>query len=157
MSNDIAVALRTPTQHAEELKILHGSAIAATIDPDDIIEVPAVGDRKSREISKRLLAEVIEPRYEELFYLIKEELQRSGFEQLIASGIVFTGGSSKMRGAIDLAEDIFKIPVRLGAPQFIQGMIDVVNNPIYATGVGLLLYGYHNQCAKIQNCYRAQI
>ncbi len=148
VTNDIAVALRTPTQHAEELKILHGSAIAASVDVDDMIDVAAVGDRKSRQISKKLLAEVIEPRYEELFYLIKEELQRSGFEQLIASGIVFTGGSSKMRDAIDLAEDIFKIPVRLGAPQFVHGMIDVVNNPIYATGVGLLLYGHHNQCTK---------
>jgi cell division protein FtsA len=108
---------------------------------EDTIEVPGVGDRKSKTMSRQTLAEVVEPRYEELFTLIQAELRRSGFEEVIPAGIVLTGGSSKMEGLIELAEEVFHMPVRLGLPQGISGLVDVVKNPIHATGVGLLLYG----------------
>ncbi len=100
-----------------------------------------MGDRPPRQLARQTLAEVVEPRYEELFTLVQEELRRSGFEDLCAAGIVLTGGSAKMEGAVDLAEEIFHMPVRLGLPQFVSGLVDVVKNPIYATGVGLLLFG----------------
>jgi len=106
-----------------------------------MIEVPSIGDRPSRKISKQNLAEIIEPRYEELMLLVQAELRRSGYEGLIAAGIVLTGGSSKVTGLVDLAEEIFHMPVRLGIPQHVSGLTDVVQNPIYSTGVGLLLYG----------------
>lgn len=141
VTNDIAVALRTPTQHAEEIKIKYACALTQLANPDETIEVPSVGDRPPRQLARQTLAEVVEPRYEELFTLVQEELRRSGFEDLCAAGIVLTGGSSKMEGAVDLAEEIFHMPVRLGVPQFVSGLVDVVKNPIYATGVGLLLFG----------------
>jgi cell division protein FtsA len=141
VTNDIAVALRTPTQHAEEIKIKYACALTQLANPDETIEVPSVGDRPPRQLARQTLAEVVEPRYEELFTLVQEELRRSGFEDLCAAGIVLTGGSSKMEGAVDLAEEIFHMPVRLGIPQFVSGLVDVVKNPIYATGVGLLLFG----------------
>ncbi|GBF30481.1 cell division protein FtsA [bacterium MnTg04] len=139
-TNDIAISLRTPTQYAEELKIRYACALSQLANPDETIEVPSVGDRPPRRLARQTLAEVIEPRYEELFMLVQDELRRSGFEELVAGGIVLTGGSSKMEGAIELAEEVFHMPVRLGIPQFVQGLSDVVRNPIYATGVGLLLY-----------------
>ena len=139
-TNDIAISLRTPTQYAEELKIRYACALSQLANPDETIEVPSVGDRPPRRLARQTLAEVIEPRYEELFMLVQDELRRSGFEELVAGGIVLTGGSSKMEGAIELAEEVFHMPVRLGVPQFVQGLSDVVRNPIYATGVGLLLY-----------------
>lgn len=145
VTNDIAVALRTPTQCAEEIKLKNACALAELASAEEMIEVPGVGERPGRQISKRALAEVIEPRYEELFNLVKAELRRSGFEDLIAAGMVLTGGASNVLGCSDLAEKIFKIPVRIGAPQNINGMMDVVNNGMYATGVGLLLYGYQQQ------------
>ena len=103
--------------------------------------MPSVGDRPPRRLARQTLAEVVEPRYEELFSLVRDELRRSGFEELIAAGIVLTGGSSKMEGAVELAEEIFHVPVRLGVPQYVEGLADVVRNPIYDTAVGLLLYG----------------
>ncbi len=103
--------------------------------------MPSVGDRPPRRLARQTLAEVVEPRYEELFGLVRDELRRSGFEELIAAGIVLTGGSAKMEGAIELAEEVFHMPVRLGTPQHVEGLSDVVRNPIHATGVGLLLYG----------------
>ena len=139
-TNDIAISLRTPTQYAEELKVRYACALSQLANPDETIEVPSVGDRPPRRLARQTLAEVIEPRYEELFMLVQDELRRSGFEELVAGGIVLTGGSSKMEGAIELAEEVFHMPVRLGVPQFVQGLSDVVRNPIYATGVGLLLY-----------------
>jgi len=144
VTNDIAVALRTPTQHAEEIKIKYACALPALVEPDEGIEVPSVGNRPPRKMARQTLADVVEPRYEELFSLIQAELRRSGFEDLIAAGIVLTGGSAKMEGAIELAEEVFHQPVRLGVPQFISGLQEMARNPIHATGVGLLLYGEHN-------------
>lgn len=144
VTNDIAVALRTPTQYAEEIKIKYGCALMQLASSEETIEVPSVGDRPARRLARQTLAEVVEPRYEELMTLVQAELRRSGFEDLVAAGIVLTGGSSKMEGLIDLAEEVFHIPVRLGSPQHVGGLVDVVRNPIYATGVGLLLFGREN-------------
>jgi len=141
VTNDIAVALRTPTQNAEEIKKKYGCALTQLASRDDTIEVPSVGDRPPRRLSRQMLAEVTEPRIEELYGLIQAELRRSGFEDMIGSGIVLTGGSSKMEGMIDLAEEIFHMPVRLGVPQYVGGLRGVVQNPVFATGVGLVLYG----------------
>lgn len=145
VTNDIAVALRTPTQYAEEIKIKYACALAQMAAADETIEVPSVGDRPPRQMARHTLAEVVEPRYEELLTLIQSELRRSGFEDLVASGIVLTGGSAKIEGLIDLAEEVFHMPVRLGVPQYVTGLVDVVRNPIYATGVGLLLFGHQNR------------
>lgn len=145
VTNDIAVALRTPTQYAEEIKIKYACALTQLASIDESIEVPSVGDRPDRRLARQTLAEVVEPRYEELFTLIQAELRRSGFEDLCAAGVVLTGGSSKMEGAVDLAEEIFHMPVRLGTPQYVSGLVDVIRNPIYSTGVGLLLFGYKNR------------
>ncbi|MCP1673850.1 cell division protein FtsA [Natronocella acetinitrilica] len=145
VTNDIAVALRTPTQHAEEIKVKYACALSQLAGPEETIEVPSVGDRPARRLSRQTLAEVVEPRYEELMTLVHQELRRSGFEDLIAAGIVLTGGSSKMEGAIDLAEEVFHVPVRLGVPQNVTGLADVVRNPIYSTGVGLLHFGANNR------------
>jgi cell division protein FtsA len=145
VTNDIAVALRTPMQHAEEIKIKYACALTHMASAEESIEVPSVGDRPPRQLARHTLAEVVEPRYEELLTLIQAELRRSGFEDLIASGIVLTGGSAKIEGLVDLAEEIFHMPVRLGSPQYVTGLVDVIRNPIYATGVGLLLFGHHNR------------
>ncbi len=144
VTNDIAVALRTPTQNAEEIKIKYACALAQLATADETIEVPSVGDRPPRRLARQTLAEVVEPRYEELLTLVQAELRRSGFEDLIAAGVVLTGGSSKMEGLIDLAEEILHMPVRLGVPQTVSGLVDVVRNPIYSTGVGLLMFGHRN-------------
>ena len=149
VTNDIAVALRTPTQYAEEIKIKYACALRQLANADETIEVPSVGDRPPRKLSRQTLAEVVEPRYDELLGLVQAELRRSGYEEVIAAGIVLTGGSSKMEGVIDLAEEIFHMPVRLGLPQFVSGLSDVVSNPIYSTGVGLLLFGeQHRQAGR---------
>ena len=148
VTNDIAVALRTPTQHAEEIKIKYACALTQLASVEETIEVPSVGDRPDRRLARQTLAEVVEPRYEELFTLIQAELRRSGFEDLCAAGVVLTGGSSKMEGAVELAEEIFHMPVRLGTPQYVAGLVDVVRNPIYSTGVGLLLFGYQNRAMR---------
>ena len=148
VTNDIAVALRTPTQYAEEIKIKYACALTQLASADETIEVPSVGDRADRRLARQTLAEVVEPRYEELFTLIQAELRRSGFEDLCAAGIVLTGGSSKMEGAVELAEEIFHMPVRLGLPQYVTGLVDVVRNPIHSTGVGLLLFGYQNRAMR---------
>ena len=145
VTNDIAVALRTPTQHAEQIKIRYGCAMPEQIVEDDAIEVPSVGERPPRRLSRYTLSEVIKPRYEELFMLIHKELVRSGFEDLLAGGVVLTGGSAKMEGLTELAEEVFHMSVRLGTPQRIRGLSDVVRNPIHATGVGLLEFGNRTQ------------
>jgi cell division protein FtsA len=141
VTNDIAMALRTPTQHAEEIKIKYACALTQLAGAGETIKVPSVGDRPPRDLSRQALAEVVEPRYDELFTLIQAELRRSGFENLIPAGIVLTGGTSKMEGVVELAEEIFHMPVRVGCPHSVMGLTDIVRNPIYATGVGLLLYG----------------
>jgi cell division protein FtsA len=140
VTNDIAVSMRTPTQYAEEIKIKYACALSQLANLDETIEVPSVGDRPSRRLARQTLAEVVEPRYEELFGLIRDELRRSGFEEMVAAGIVLTGGSAKMEGAVELAEEVFHMPVRLGVPQHVRGLGDVVRNPIHSTGVGLLLH-----------------
>jgi len=149
VTNDIAVALRTPTQHAEEIKLKYACALTQLASPDETIEVPSIGDRPPRRLSRQTLAEVVEPRYEELLGLIQAELRRSGYEDLVAGGVVLTGGSAKMEGLIDLAEEVFHMPVRLGIPQYVSGLIDVVRNPIHATGVGLLLFGHRNRALRV--------
>ncbi len=141
VTNDIAVALRTPTQNAEEIKIKYACALAQLATPDDTIEVPSVGERPPRRLARQTLAEVVEPRYEELVTLVQAELRRSGFEDLVAAGMVLTGGSSKMEGLVELAEEILHMPVRMGSPQSVSGLGEVVRNPIYSTGVGLLQFG----------------
>jgi cell division protein FtsA len=141
VTNDIAVALRTPTQYAEDIKKKYGCALTQLAHRDETIEVPGVGDRPPRKLSRQTLAEVIEPRIEELYSLVQAELRRSGFEDVIGSGLVLTGGSAKMEGVVDLAEEVFHMPVRLGMPQYVGGLKGVVQNPIFATGVGLVLHG----------------
>ena len=141
VTNDIAMALRTPTQHAEEIKIKYACALTQLAGADETIKVPSVGDRPPRDLSRQSLAEVVEPRYDELFTLVQAELRRSGYEDLVPAGIVLTGGTSKMEGGVELAEEIFHMPVRVGYPQAVQGLNDIVRNPIYATSVGLLQYG----------------
>ncbi len=145
VTNDIAVALRTPTQYAEEIKIKYACALTQLATPEETIEVPSVGDRPPRRLARHTLAEVVEPRYEELLTLVQAELRRSGFEDLVAAGVVLTGGSSRMEGLVELAEEVFHMPVRLGMPQYVTGLVDVVRNPIHATGVGLLLFGHRNR------------
>jgi cell division protein FtsA len=140
ITNDIAVSMRTPTQYAEDIKIKYACALSQLANPDETIEVPSVGDRPPRRLARQTLAEIVEPRYEELFGLIRDELRRAGLEEQVATGIVLTGGSAKMEGAIELAEEVFHMPVRLGVPQYVSGLAEVVSNPIHATGVGLLLY-----------------
>jgi cell division protein FtsA len=140
VTNDIAISMRTPTQHAEEIKIKYACALSQLANPDETIEVPSVGERPPRRLARQTLAEVVEPRYEELFSLIRDELRRSGFEPQVAAGVVLTGGSAKMEGAVELAEEVFHMPVRLGVPQSVRGLGDVIRNPIHSTGVGLLLY-----------------
>jgi cell division protein FtsA len=141
ITNDVAVALRTPTQSAEEIKIRHGCALRQLADPRESVEVQATDGRESRYLSVQTLAEVIEPRVVELYEFVLAELRRSGLEQMIASGIVITGGSAMMRGMGELGEEIFHMPVRLGMPRYVGGLSEVVSNPRYATGVGLLLIG----------------
>ncbi|HSG93330.1 MAG TPA: cell division protein FtsA, partial [Methylotenera sp.] len=141
MTNDVAVAFRTPTQSAEEIKIKHGCALRQLADPREIVEVPGVDGREPRQLSVQTLAEVLEPRVVELYELVLNELRRSGMEEMIASGIVITGGSAMMRGMVELGEEIFHMPVRLGMPRYVGGLSEVVSNPRYATGVGLVLMG----------------
>ncbi|MBX3709319.1 MAG: cell division protein FtsA [Gammaproteobacteria bacterium] len=148
VTNDIAIALRTPTRNAEEIKIKYGCALQDLIDPNQTIEIPTMGDRAGRRIHGRALAEVVEARYEELFTLALSELRRSGLEDFIAAGIVLTGGASKIMGAQELAERVFKIPVRIGKPYNVTGLPDIIHNPIYATGVGLLVYGQKQRSSQ---------
>jgi cell division protein FtsA len=145
VTNDIAVAFRTPPANAEEIKLKYGCALPQLIRQNEEIEVPSVGDRPPRKLSRLTLAEVVRARYLELFQFIRKELHRSDFYDVCAGGIVLTGGSSKMEGVIELAEEVFDLPVRLGLPQNVAGLTDVARNPIYATGVGLLLYGQQQQ------------
>ncbi|WP_395377141.1 cell division protein FtsA [Marinicella sp. W31] len=145
VTNDIAVAMRTPTQYAEEIKLKYACALRQLASADETISVPSVGDRSPRRLARQTLAEVVEPRYEELFTLVQADLQRSGYVDLIAAGIVLTGGAARMEGAVELAEEIFHVPVRLGSSLQVTGLTEVVNNPVHSTGVGLLLYGSTNE------------
>jgi cell division protein FtsA len=149
ITNDIAMALRTPTQDADDIKIKHGCALRQLVT-SGTIEVPGVGERGPRTLSRQTLAEVIEPRVEELYSLVQQELRRSGFEDLLSSGIVITGGSSAMQGMVELGEEIFHLPVRLGIPKYVGGLSDVVKTPRLSTGVGLLLYGLENHQRNVE-------
>ena len=141
ITNDVAVAFRTPTQSAEEIKIKYGCALRQLAAQREVVEVPGVDGREPRQLSVQTLAEVIEPRVVELYEFVLGELRRSGMEEMIASGIVITGGSASMRGMVELGEEIFHMPVRLGMPRYVGGLSEVVSNPRYATGVGLVLMG----------------
>lgn len=145
VTNDIAMALRTPTQYAEEIKIRYACALAKLTHPDETIKVPSVGDRAPRDLSRQALAEVVEARYEELFQLIHAKIRGSGYEDMIPAGIVLTGGTAKMEGAVELAEEVFHMPVRVGGPQGVKGMSELLSNPVYSTAVGLLIYGLNKQ------------
>jgi cell division protein FtsA len=144
ITNDIAVGLRTPQNEAEKIKIRYGCALASLVKSDETIEVPGVGGRKPRVLARKLLAEIIEPRVEEIFSLIQHEVMKAGFQDKLSGGVVITGGTTILEGMPELAEFIFEMPVKRGLPHEIGGLRDVVNSPKYATGVGLLKYGARN-------------
>jgi cell division protein FtsA len=144
VTNDISLGLRTPLEEAEKIKIRYGCALTSLVRKDETIEVPSVGGRKPRALSRYTLAEIIEPRVEEILSLVHHEIMRTGYGNLLASGIILTGGCALLEGIADLAEQIFNVPVRRGIPIGISGLVDLVNSPMYATGVGLVLYGSRN-------------
>lgn len=148
LTNDIAVGLRTPQNEAEKIKIKYGCAMSSLVKGDETIEVPSVGGRKSRTVPRKLLAEIIEPRVEEIFSLIQREVVKSGYQDLLASGIVITGGTTIMDGMTELAEFIFDMPVKRGMPIGVGGLKDVVNSPKFATGVGLLRYAARKNAGR---------
>ncbi|MCK9274904.1 MAG: cell division protein FtsA [Syntrophales bacterium] len=145
VTSDIAVGLRTPVTEAEKLKIKYGCAYTELIPQDETIEVPSVGGRNPRKVSRQVLGEIIEPRMEEILSFARKEITKSGYEDLLAAGIVLTGGSSMIEGAVELAENIFNMPVRKGYPDGVGGINDIVKSPMYATGVGLVVHGSHNR------------
>ena len=148
LTNDIAIGLRAPLAEAEKIKKKYGTCLAKNISNDETIEVPGMGGRNPRKLPRQILGEILEPRMEEIFTLVRREIYRAGMESVIASGIVLTGGSALLGDVAEVAESIFDLPARLGQPIGISGLIDVVNNPMYATGVGLVLYGARNQAPK---------
>ncbi|NOS36199.1 MAG: cell division protein FtsA [Deltaproteobacteria bacterium] len=141
ITGDISVGLRTPANEAEKIKKKHGCALVSLIPKEETIEVPSVGGRKPRVVSRQILGEIIEPRVEELFQLVNREIIRSGYDGIVASGVVLTGGTASLEGISDLAEQVFNLPVKCGLPSGISGLVDIVNSPMYATAVGLVLYG----------------
>jgi len=148
LTNDIAIGLRAPLAEAEKIKKKYGSCVSRRISPDETIEVPGMGGRKPRQLPRQILGEILEPRMEEIFSLIKREIARAEMEHVISSGVVFTGGTSLLEGITEIGETVFDLPTRLGKPQGIKGLVDVVNNPMYATGVGLVIYGAKNRNSK---------
>ncbi|MDX1385939.1 MAG: cell division protein FtsA, partial [bacterium] len=159
ITNDVAVGLRTPAAEAERIKQKYGCSLSAMVGRDETIEVPSVGGRKPRILSRQILAEIIEPRVEEIFSLVRQELIKSGYEESIASGVVITGGSTILEGMPELAEQVFNMPVRRGIPRAIGGLVDVVKSPMYATGVGLVIAGSksgegHRFKVREENIYR---
>jgi len=151
ITNDISMGLRTPLEEAEKIKKRYGCSLTSMVRKDETIEVPSVGGRKPRILSRQTLAEIIEPRVEEILTLVHNEVLKTGYKNLISSGVVLTGGSAILEGAPELAEQVFNLPVRRGAPIAIGGLVDLVNSPMYATGVGLVLYGSRN---KVQARFR---
>jgi len=145
LTNDIAIGLRTPASEAEKIKIKYGCALSSLVKHEETLDVPSVGGRPSRLLSRQILCEIIEPRVEELFGMVQQRLKKTGFEDMFASGVVLTGGTALMEGVQDAAERYLGLPIRKGTPRNIGGLMDVVNSPIYATGVGLVLYGAENQ------------
>ncbi len=149
LTNDIAVGLRTPTHEAERIKQKFGCALASMVDKQEMIEVPSVGGREPRVMGRQILCEILEPRVEEIFQLVQREVERNGFSELLPSGVVITGGSTLLPGTTELAEEILGVPVRRGVPRGIGGLIDVVKSPVYATGVGLVVYGARHTDRKM--------
>lgn len=141
VTNDIAIGLRTPVEQAEEIKKSYGCALSSLVDSDEMIKVPGVGGREPKEISRGVLAAIIEPRAEEIFSLVSREIKKTNYSDLLVAGVVLTGGGSLMEGMIELAEQIFDVPVKKGIPQGFSGLVDLVSTPIHSTGVGLILYG----------------
>lgn len=148
LTNDISIGLRASMADAEKIKTKYGTCISRSIGADDTIDVPGMGGRKPRKLQRQILGEILEPRMEEIFSLIKREVFRAGMEKIVTSGVVLTGGTSLLEGVTEVAESVFDLPTRLGTPRGISGLTDVVNNPMYATGVGLVLYGAKNQPKK---------
>ena len=140
-TNDIAVGLRTPVPEAERIKVRYGCALASLVEDDQTIEVPSVGGRKPRVLSRHILCEILQPRTEEIFNLLQEEVSRAGYEEALTSGLVVTGGGAILEGVPEIAEQIFDLPVRRGSPGGIGGLADGVGSPIYSTVVGLVMYG----------------
>jgi cell division protein FtsA len=154
ITNDIAVGLRTPFEEAERIKKRFGVASARYLGSDDVLSVPSVGGRKPRDVSRKILCEIIEPRVDEVLSLARQELAKAGLEGRVPSGVVLTGGSSALAGMTELAEEIFESPVRAGAPIHVGGLQDVVRSPMYATGVGLVLYGFSRSRGHGQSRFR---
>ena len=148
LTNDIAIGLRAPLAEAEKIKTRYGTCSSHSISSEETIEVPGMGGREPKKLPRQVLGEILEPRVEEIFTLIQREIYRAGMENMINSGMVMTGGTALLEGISDIAESIFNLPVRIGKPSSISGLVDVVNNPMYATGVGLVMYGVRNQVAK---------
>ncbi len=148
LTNDLAIGLCSPITEAEKIKKKYGTCISRNIIGEETIEVPGMGGRNPRKLPKQILGEILEPRVEEIFTLIKREIYRAGMENIISSGVVITGGSALLDGIAEFAESIFNLPTRMGKPRGISGLVDVVNNPMYATGVGLVIYGAKNQSVK---------
>jgi cell division protein FtsA len=141
ITNDISVGLRCSLDHAEKIKLAHGSAISSQVNDNDTIEVPAVGEGKARVVSRKILAEIVEARVEEMYSLIQQEITKSGYSDLLAAGIVFTGGTTLLQGMVELGDFLFEIPLKRGVPIRLGGLKEVVNSPKYSTAVGLLKYG----------------
>jgi cell division protein FtsA len=154
LTSDVAIGLRTPAAEAEKIKIKYGCAMTAMVQGDEMIEVPSVGGRPPRVLSRQILSEIIEPRAEEIFGLVAREIKRTGYEERVASGVVITGGTAILPGMVELAERVLDLPVRRGAPTNIGGLADIVNNPMYATGVGLILYALKTRGEREAHRYR---
>ncbi len=148
LTSDVAIGLRTPAHEAEKIKQKWGSCLPSSVGADETIEVPSVGGREPRTIARQVLVDILEPRVEEIFQLVHREIQRSGYADLIPSGVVITGGSTLLHGMTELAEEVLGLPVRRGYPQGVGGLVDVVKSPMYATGVGLVLYGCKNMDSR---------
>jgi len=148
LTNDIAIGVRAPLVEAEKIKTKYGTCLSQSITSEETIEVPGMGGREPRKLPRQILGEILEPRMEEIFSLIQREIYRAGMEGHINSGIVITGGTALLHGTSEIAESVFSLPVRIGRPRGISGLTDVVNNPMYATGVGLVIYGARNQVSK---------
>ena len=145
LTNDIAIGLRCPHPEAERIKKRYGNCVSKNIQADEAIEVPGVSGREARKLPRQILGEILEPRMEEIFSLVNREIYRAGMENMVASGMVLTGGTALLEGVTEIAESVFSLPTRIGTPQGLRGLADVVNNPMYATGVGLVLYGARHQ------------
>ena len=158
ITNDLAVGLRTPFLEAEKIKLRYGAALTSLVPKEETVEVSSVGGGADRVLSRQILTEIVEPRVEEIFTLIRQEIAKSGYEDLISSGIVLTGGSVLMEGMPEMAEQVFSLPIRRGVPRGIGGFVDVIKSPLHATGVGLVYYGSRNRtdrlfCARDGNVY----